>query len=82
MSINELRDFIFENYYKRIGLVKEESYYSMKRLKKRFVVACKQINRKKIPDPGNAKELSIIYKKVKHKTSKTIRNNYLSTKNI
>ena len=47
MSINELRDFIFENYYKRIGFVKEQSYYSMKRLKKRFVVACKQINRKK-----------------------------------
>ena len=46
MSINELRDFIFENYYKRIGFVKEQSYYSMKRLKKRFVVACKQINRK------------------------------------
>ena len=46
MSINELRDFIFENYYKQIGFVKEKSYNSMKRLKKRFVVACKQINRK------------------------------------
>ena len=46
MSVNELRDFIFENYYKRIGFVKERSYYSMKRLKKRFAVACKQINRK------------------------------------
>ena len=80
MSINELRDFIFENYYKRIEFVKEKSYNSMKRLKKRFVVANKLIE--KIPDPGNAKELSIIYKKVKHKTSKTIRNNYLSTENI
>ena len=31
-TVNQLRDFIFENYYKRI--VKESSYYSMKRLKK------------------------------------------------
>ena len=46
MSINELRDFIFENYYKRIGFVKEKSYNSMKRLKKRFVVANKLIEKK------------------------------------
>ena len=42
MSVNELR---------------ERSYYSMKRLKKkRFAVFCNQINRKKIPDPRNGKE--------------------------
>ena len=34
MCINEIRDFIFENYYKRIGCSKENSYYSMKHLKK------------------------------------------------
>ena len=34
MTVNEFRDFIFENYYKRIGFVKENSYYSMKRLKR------------------------------------------------
>ena len=33
MYFNEIRDFIFENYYKRIGFSKENSYYSMKRLK-------------------------------------------------
>ena len=27
MSVNELRDFIFENYYKQIGCGKEKSYY-------------------------------------------------------
>ena len=32
MSFNEIRDFIFENYYKRIGFTKERSYYSMKHL--------------------------------------------------
>ena len=26
MSMNEVRDFIFENYYKRIGFLKESSY--------------------------------------------------------
>ena len=35
MSVNEIRDFIFENYYKRIGFSKENSYYSMKFLKKK-----------------------------------------------
>ena len=30
MSVNEIRYFIFENYYKRIGFSKESSYYSMK----------------------------------------------------
>ena len=47
MAVNELRNFIFENYYKQIGFVKESSYYSMKCLKKRDVIACNQINRKK-----------------------------------
>ena len=26
MSVNDIRDFIFENYYKRIGFSKENSY--------------------------------------------------------
>ena len=46
MSVSEIRDFIFENYYKRFGNSKENSYYSIKRLKKRFIVDRKQINRK------------------------------------
>ena len=40
MLINDIKDFIFENYYKGIGFSKESSYYSMKHLKrKRFIVA-------------------------------------------
>ena len=27
MSVNEIKDFIFENYYKRIGLSKQNSFY-------------------------------------------------------
>ena len=38
MTVNEVRDFIYENYYKRIGFAKESSYYSMKHLKKRFII--------------------------------------------
>ena len=55
MSVNEIKDFIFDNYYKRIRFSNENSYYSMKRLKEeRFAVAYKQINR--IPDTYNTKE--------------------------
>ena len=48
MAVNELSDFIFENYYKQIGFVKKtQFYYSIKLLnKKRFVIACNQINSK------------------------------------
>ena len=35
MTANEIRDFIFENCYKRIGFSKENSFCSMKRLKKK-----------------------------------------------
>ena len=35
ISVDEIKDFIFENYYKRIGFSKENSYYSMKRLKRK-----------------------------------------------
>ena len=47
ISVNEIRDFIFENYHKQIGFPKENNYYSIKRSKERiFVVACEQIHRK------------------------------------
>ena len=32
MTFYQLRDFIFESYYKRIGVVKERSCYSIKHL--------------------------------------------------
>ena len=47
MTVNKIRDFIFGNYYERIGFSKEKGFYSLKHLKKRVIVACKQINRKK-----------------------------------
>ena len=36
MTSNKIRRFIFENYYKRIGFPKENSYYSVKHLKKKI----------------------------------------------
>ena len=35
MSVNEIEEFIFENYPKRIGFSKENSCYSMKDLIKK-----------------------------------------------
>ena len=43
MSIKEIRDFILENWYKRIGFSRENSYYSMKQLKKK-IYCCLQTN--------------------------------------
>ena len=43
MTVNELRDFTLESYYKRIGFAEESSYYSMKRLKKK-ICYCLQPN--------------------------------------
>ena len=42
-SVNELRDFLLENYHKRIGFVKEKNCYSMKRFKKK-ICCCLQPN--------------------------------------
>ena len=48
MTIRKLRDVIHENYCKRIGFPKEETYYllEMKTEKKRFTIICYQINNK------------------------------------
>ena len=45
MSVNEIRDFVFENYRKRIGFSTENSYCSIKLLNKKDFT-CKQISRK------------------------------------
>ena len=55
MTANEIRDFIFENCYKRIGFSKEDSFCSMKRLKKKRLLLLANKLIEKIPDPRNAK---------------------------
>ena len=76
MTINELRDFICDNYYKGIGFAKENSYYSMKHQNKKDIQLFATKLRERKPDPSNAKEYKHAYLKTKkHKISKTIKNN-------
>ena len=54
MWINEIKYFIFENCYKRIGFSKESSY-SMKCLNKKDLLMFTNKLIKNIPDPCSAK---------------------------
>ena len=76
MTVHELRNFIFENYYKRNEFVKQSSYYSIKRLKKRFAIAGDQINRK-IVDHSNAEEYYNSY--LKRKNTKLVKRSKVIT---
>ena len=55
MPVSEIRDIIVEDYYKRIGFSKENSYYSMKLLKKKDLLLLANKLIEKIPNPRNAK---------------------------
>ena len=50
MSANDSRDFIFENYYKRIGFSKEDSYHSLKRSNKKDLLLFANKLIEKVPD--------------------------------
>ena len=56
ISVNEIKDFIFENYYKRIVFSKENSSYSMEYLKKKVLLLLENKLVEEIPHPRNAKE--------------------------
>ena len=56
MSINEIKDFIFEDYYKRIEFYKESSYYSIECLKKKDLLLLANKLIKKLPVSHNTKE--------------------------
>ena len=71
MSVNEIRNFIFENYYKCIVFSKESSY-SMKHLKRKkdlLLLANKSIE--KVPNHCNAKEHYESFLRKKNKKSVT-----------
>ena len=53
--VNEIRDCIFENYYKQIGFSKENSYCSMKHLKRKDLLLLANNLIEKVTDPCNAK---------------------------
>ena len=56
MSINEMKDFIFEKYYKRIEFLKKSSCFSMKRLNGKDLLLITNKLIRNIPDPCNGKE--------------------------
>ena len=56
ISVNEIKDFIFENYYKLTGFSKEISCYSMSCLKKKYLWLLANKLIEKTPHPCNAKE--------------------------
>ena len=67
VTIKELKDFIFENYYRQIEFTKEKSYYSMKHQKKKdlLLLATKLIEKK--PNASNAKNIINHFLKTKIK---------------
>ena len=82
MTVNEIRDFILENSYKRIGFSKENIYYPMKRLKRKDLLFLATKLTEKTPDPRNAKKQYQSFIRKKNKINKAIKNNYSATKNF
>ena len=79
MPVNEIRDFIFKNYYERIRFSKENSYYSMKRLKKQDLLFLANELTEKVPDPGNAKKQEKIKELSRKKNTKSIKQSKIIT---
>ena len=76
MSVNEMRDLSLKTIVKEFDFLRK-----MKHLKKNDLLLLANKLIEKLPDLCNAKERKC-YKKQKHKINKTIRNDYLSTKNF
>ena len=55
ISVNKIRDFIFEIFYKRIVFSKDISYYSMKLVKIKDVLLLTNKLTGKVPDRRNTK---------------------------
>ena len=55
MSVNEIRDFIFENYYKKFDFLKKTVIIQWNIRKKDLQLSVTK-STEKIPDPHNAKE--------------------------
>ena len=67
LTVKELKEFIFENYYRRIGFAKENFCYSMKHQKKKdFLLLATKLNQK-MPDSSNHKQYYKPFSKNKYK---------------
>ena len=77
MTVKELREFVFRNYYKQINFTRKDCYCFSKKLRKPFFfVTCYQLN--KISGPTKAIEQNKLILKSEgkkiHKVSKTVKN--------
>ena len=55
VSVNDITEIIYENYYKRFIFSKEDSYSSSKRSKKKLLLFANKLI-EKVLDPHNAKQ--------------------------
>ena len=69
MSLNDIRDLFFDNYYKRIGFSEESSYFSMKHLKRNELLLLANKLMQKVPDRRNAKDHYDSFLRKKNKKS-------------
>ena len=69
MTVKDLREFIFENYYWQIGFfTKQNSYYLLNsNIKQKYFVLLAINLMKKIPDPNTSKEQHRLFLKNKGK---------------
>ena len=77
MSANEIRAFIFGNYYKQIGFSKANIHYSMKRLKKKDLLFLENKFIEKITNLRNAKEHYQTF--IRKKTRKSVKQSQIIT---
>ena len=56
MTIKELRNFLFENYYREIGFIKGNNCSVKHEKKKDLLLLATKLIEKKIPDVSNAKK--------------------------
>lgn len=61
MTVKELRDVIFENYYGRFGFPNENSYYSIKTQKKNELSLLETKLIERIPNAANTKQYYQLY---------------------
>ena len=72
MIVRDLREFIFENYYRQIAFTEKDSYYSFTKLRKRVLVLfATNLTKKKYLKPEENYELF-------SKTSKTLKTQKIS----
>ena len=76
----ELKDFIFEKYYRQLGFTKENSYYSIKHWKEKDLLLLGVKLIKKITDASNAKDYCKSF--LKNKNQKLVNQKTKKTKKI